>query len=82
MKETEKKLTVIPDSFKCPAAGISEPSKIECSVYGSTDWFCPYAELSGLDQRRLNKDCKFAPAEIWKYFKNYKERCYHWFHVR
>ena len=76
-----EKVAVIPDGFKCPCVGLDTDKgewKAECKVFGSTDWFCPYAAFPYLEERRFNQDCKFAPPEIWRDFKNLKERIEHW----
>ena len=63
---------IIPDSFKCPKG------EGECEVFGGTTWYCPYAAFPLLDERRFNEDCKFAPPEMWRDFKNHQERIDFW----
>lgn len=68
----------IPEGFRCPAVknlpADPELESATCEVFGQTSWFCPYAAFPCLEERRLSGDCPFAPAEIWRHFRNFRER--------
>lgn len=80
---TDTKKTTIPDSFECPAAtavlhgGFVYPDAVECEAF-AFDWFCPYSSMAVFESRRLNRDCRFAPADVWLHIKTYEERIELW----
>ena len=58
--------------FVCP----KDNSKCEKFARG---FFCPYAPIEILKNRRFAIDCPFAPEEMWLDFKRRAERIEYWF---
>jgi len=80
-----EKVGIIPDDFKCPCVGFNADKGAwdkECKVFAFTGWYCPYAAFPYLRDRRFNRDCQFAPPQIWRDMKNQKERIEHWLEER
>lgn len=69
-KEKEIKKITIDLKFVCPIDNEQE----ECEFFGRETHFCPYAPFDTLGEREELPDCPHAPKQIWKNFKNQKER--------